>query len=427
MTQQTDGRPQMTATVVLYSHDSVGLGHARRNRALAHALAEHLPGLLGEEVSGLLIAGHPDAPADSLPDGWDWLVLPGFDRTDDGYAARRLRLTVERLAAVRGATMAGVMDSLSPDLFIADRHPLGVDGELRPVLSLLRERHRCATVLGLRDVLDSPWAVQAEWAAAGGAEAVADAYDAVWIYGDRRVYCPVSTGEVPAGLASRSLSTGYLAQGRPEDAGAAVEGSYVLTVVGGGSDGAPVARAAAAAPPPRGHRHLVVTGPQMPEEQVRAIRLLARPETTVLRSVPHVPALLRDAAAAVTMGGYNTLAEVMATTTPALVVPRRSRRAEQPRRAAALAAAGAVEVLPAEACEPQALSAWFAKAVGTAVDRSAIDLGGLSRAAELAAQLIRARRAAPMHSPHPTGVPRARAASRPARVPTPLEALAHAH
>jgi predicted glycosyltransferase len=109
------------------------------------------------------------------------------------------------------------------------------------------------------------------------------------------------------------------------------------------------------------------------------------------------------------------------------VVPRRSRRAEQPRRAAALAAAGAVEVLPAEACEPQALSAWFAKAAGTAVDRSAIDLGGLSRAAELAAQLIRARRAAPMHSPHPAGVPQARAASRPARVPTPLEALAHAH
>ncbi|MDQ1623637.1 MAG: hypothetical protein QOH19_2055, partial [Actinomycetota bacterium] len=31
--------------IVLYSHDSVGLGHVRRNLALAHALNNQLPGL----------------------------------------------------------------------------------------------------------------------------------------------------------------------------------------------------------------------------------------------------------------------------------------------------------------------------------------------------------------------------------------------
>ena len=75
-------------TIALYSHDSVGLGHARRNRALAYALAEHLPALTGTAVRGMLIAGHPDAGRDPLPEGWDWLVLPGLTRRGEGYASR---------------------------------------------------------------------------------------------------------------------------------------------------------------------------------------------------------------------------------------------------------------------------------------------------------------------------------------------------
>lgn len=42
----------MTLTVAMYSHDSVGLGHTRRNRAIAYALAAALP----QPVQGILIA-----------------------------------------------------------------------------------------------------------------------------------------------------------------------------------------------------------------------------------------------------------------------------------------------------------------------------------------------------------------------------------
>ena len=89
----------MSITVALYSHDSVGLGHARRNRAVAYALAADLPRLTGQTVGGLLIAGHPDAAGDSLPEGWDWLVLPGYARTSSGYASRRIARTGTALSA----------------------------------------------------------------------------------------------------------------------------------------------------------------------------------------------------------------------------------------------------------------------------------------------------------------------------------------
>ncbi|GAA1342473.1 hypothetical protein [Arthrobacter roseus] len=43
--------------VILYSHDSQGLGHTRRNLAIADALATRLPALLNRKVTGLLLSG----------------------------------------------------------------------------------------------------------------------------------------------------------------------------------------------------------------------------------------------------------------------------------------------------------------------------------------------------------------------------------
>ena len=43
---------QDTTRIVLYSHDALGLGHLRRNLALAHQLAHDLPRLTGAGVTG---------------------------------------------------------------------------------------------------------------------------------------------------------------------------------------------------------------------------------------------------------------------------------------------------------------------------------------------------------------------------------------
>ena len=387
----------MDTTIALYSHDSVGLGHARRNRALAYALAEHLPALVGGPVRGLLIAGHPDVGRDPLPEGWDWLVLPGMTRTREGYAPRRLGMDAGGLRDLRSAVMDAALTAFAPDLFIADRHPFGIDGELLPVLAGLRARGT-TTVLGLREVLDTPRVAAAEWDALGGAEHVASYLDAVWVYGDEMVYDPRRTGELPPALSSLATPTGYLANGRPAGRPARADRTspkppppYVLTVLGGGSDGAELARLAAAARLPEGHRHLLITGPQMPEAEIEEIRERAGragEATTVVRSASDVPELIAEAASVVCMGGYNTLAEVMATDTPALVVPRSRRRQEQPRRARALAVIGAVDTLDADSLTPEDITDWWARSVTGRTDRSAIDLDGLTTVAQLAAELL---------------------------------------
>ena len=52
--------------VALYSHDSVGLGHTRRNLAIAHALAEELPRHTGRSATGLLLTSLPIPAAPSV-------------------------------------------------------------------------------------------------------------------------------------------------------------------------------------------------------------------------------------------------------------------------------------------------------------------------------------------------------------------------
>ena len=381
-------------TIALYSHDSVGLGHARRNRALAHSLARHLPALTGTPVRGLLVAGHPDAGRDRLPEGWDWLILPGLTRGRDGWTPRGLGLDAHALRDLRSGVISAALEALDPDLFIVDRHPFGIDGELLPVLETLRGRG-CRTVLGLREVLDTPRVAVAEWDGLGGAAHVASLLDAVWVYGDHRVYDPRRTGELPGPLARMAEPTGYLSRGRPaarpgrtSRPSPAPPPPYVLTVLGGGSDGAELARLAVAARTPHGCRHLLVTGPQVPADALEELRTLADEATTVVRSAPDVPELIAGAAAVVSMGGYNTIAELLDTDTPALVVPRSRRRQEQPRRAEALAAVGALETRRIEDLTPEDITAWWARAVTSRAERTGIDLDGLEVVPRLAAALI---------------------------------------
>src|SRR5699024_12687725 len=96
--------------------------------------------------------------------------------------------------------------ALEPDLFIADRHPFGIDGELRPVLADLRARGT-ATVLGLREVLDTPRVAAAEGEALGGAQLVASFLDPIWVHGVEHVYGPRLTWELPPAPAQKAPAT----------------------------------------------------------------------------------------------------------------------------------------------------------------------------------------------------------------------------
>ncbi|MDO5740596.1 MAG: glycosyltransferase [Ornithinimicrobium sp.] len=376
--------------VVFYSHDSQGLGHFRRNRAIAHSLSQRLPHLTGRPVTGLLVNGVAGTSSASVPDGFDVVTLPAVTKSGRSYGPRKLDVGLDAVTALRGEIVRGILSSFAPDLVVIDRHALGVGGELAPALADLRAtRPQASVVLGLREVLDSPEVARAEWLRTPP-DLVRELFDEIWVYGDPRVHDLRTSGELPAPLHDLVRYLGYLAHGRAEDPDVLdLDRPYVLTTAGGGCDGTTLCLAATAARVPAGHRHLVVTGPQMSQADHRAVELAATAATRVLRSVPDAAGLIRRATATVSMAGYNTVAETMATAVPALLVPREWPRREQLIRAQGLAAVGAADVLRQGDLTPERIATWW---TGRArerdrIDRRHLDLAGLATVARAAARL----------------------------------------
>jgi predicted glycosyltransferase len=375
--------------IVMYSHDSVGLGHVRRNLALAHAFANQLPLTLGRPVTGLLVTGTAVAPGFSTPEGWDWVLLPGVDKGPYGYQPRNLDLDMADLVKLRTAALQGVIAGFRPDLIVVDRHATGIHRELEDVLRRARETTPVRTVLGLREVLDAPEPASAEWKALGGPSVIQELFDAIWVYGDPSVHDPLTAGEIPFSLRRLIHYTGYLAAGRPSGSGTSrMRAPYCLTTMGGGSDGMALAEIAACIRLPDGVAHLIVTGPQMPAARRREIRRRAAEGTKVVATIDDVVAHMRQAAAVISMGGYNSICEIMSTDVPALIVPRVQYRAEQRIRACSLADAGYLDYHDIETLTPAVLENWLSSRIGTRVDRRGLDLGGLMHVPELAAALI---------------------------------------
>lgn len=372
--------------IALYSHDAQGLGHVRRNLAVAGALSGMSP-----SPDILLLTGAPEASALPRPPGCDIVGLPGMAKDQGGrYRARHLSVPVSELVRLRAATIDAALRAFDPDLLVVDRHPWGFRGELEPVLESLAERTR--VVLGLRDVLDEPAQARQEWIDDRADLAVRRWYHQVWYYGDPRVHDATTELDLPPGMV---VPTGYLARGRHrrQHTGPArpVEKRYVLGLVGGGADGWALARAFAAAPMPVGHLGVLVTGPRMPHAQRAELHAIARarPELRVFEFVDQIDAWLDDAGAVVAMGGYNTVCEVLACGAPLLVVPRTRPRSEQLVRAEQLAGAGLLDVLHPDRLDAAELSGWLAAAVERpAATGSEIDLDGLARLPALATALI---------------------------------------
>ncbi|MDO5617446.1 glycosyltransferase family protein [Kocuria sp.] len=376
--------------VVFYSHDSQGLGHTRRNVALAHALANSLPQLVGRPVTGLLLTGVDSAAIRHKPRGFDAVVLPGVTKDSGRYGPRSLAVGMEHLTALRSGLIEAALLEFKPHLVVIDRHAWGVDRELEAPLTRLRAQFPETTiVLGLREVLDTPSVAAREWEKVGALGHFRSVYDHIWVYGDRTVHDPLISGEIPGQLADMVQHTGYLAAGRP--VGQRTSGMsrpYIVSMAGGGSDGVDLLSAAVRARVPHGYRHLVIAGPQMAPAQVQRIQSMAGERTTVVASVPDALVEVMAADAVISMGGYNSVTEILTTNTPALIVPRETPRLEQLIRAEALARTGAVDVLRLQDLTPQAISAWLRAVVGTVKLRHQVDLSGLHTVAQLAAATL---------------------------------------
>ena len=339
--------------ILIYSHDTLGLGHLRRCRALAHALVER-----NKDLSVLILSGSPIIGSFDFKTRVDFVRVPGVIKLRNGeYTSLNLHIDITETLKIRASIIRHTAEAFRPDLFLVDKEPLGLRGEVAETLQYLKSRG-VPLVLGLRDVMDDPSLLEPEWRRKKALPALRDLYDDIWIYGLPQICDPLEGIALPQTVRQKMVYTGYLhrevpTHGAPPRLPEIVNRPFLLVTTGGGGDGEGLIEWVLRAyehDPLLPYPALLVLGPFMQAERQAEFmdRAAKLKRVDCITFHGQLEALVARAAGVVAMGGYNTFCEVLSLDKRALIVPRTEPRLEQFIRASRAAELGLVSMLSDE-------------------------------------------------------------------------------
>lgn len=331
-------RRRRGARILIYSHDTFGLGHLRRSRAIANAIVKEQP-----DASVIIISGSPVIGNFEFGSGVDYIRIPGVTKLPDGdYRSLNLNMRLDEAVGLRKALILQAAKVFRPDVFIVDKEPTGFRGEILPALDVLR-RSGCKLVLGIRDVMDEPALLLPEWERKGAKEALAQYYDEIWVYGLKEIYEPLKALDLPPEVEKRITYMGYLRREVPPTPSMTrypklTKQPFTLVTTGGGGDGDElidwvISAYESDAPPDT--PALILFGPFIDRDKRHAFmeRIANQPKLDAMMFDTKIERLMQKAQAIVAMGGYNTFCEVLSLDKRTLIVPRTKPRLEQHIRA----------------------------------------------------------------------------------------------
>ena len=351
--------------LLFYSHDTFGLGHIRRTQAICQAVTGALEG-----AAALILTGSSAVQGLKLPAGVDYIKLPSVTKVgDEKYASKFLPVEFDAVKLMREQLILASIISFQPDVVFVDNVPLGMKKEMLPALEHIRNMpNRPRMILTLRDILDEPERIVKQWKENKTYEAIDRYYDEVVIYGLPEVFDFVKEYELPASLARKVSYAGYI--DRHADAAKTEEmrehlapngEKLVLCTVGGGGDGKELVETFLAGMETRRAaeptRTVAVFGPDMPEAARISMRqrYAHRDDLVLMDFCPEMTACIAAADVVVSMGGYNTVCEILALQKKAVLVPRVEPRLEQWIRCSRLDEMGLACTLHPSVATPQAL------------------------------------------------------------------------
>lgn len=354
----------MGVRISLYSHDAQGLGHARRNLNLARSLIRARP-----DSDILLICGTPHVAGLNVPGNIDTLILPQIKKDADGnYRSKsRVRPLTDTLL-LREDILKTTLARFQPDILIVDKHPFGLRGELKAAMDLLLQT-QTQMVLGIRDILDDPQVAQQEWLKSEGSLALKRYYSSMWVYGDQQVSDPTSAFSLSPDERAKIAFTGYL---NPLDLETSSDpqlslppglesiGRYCLCQLGGGQDGFGLAKMFIKADYGNNRSGVLILGPFMDESSRSFLKSKSqsRKDLYVFDFASPMLPIIAKADCVVSLGGYNSVCELLSLQKRALVIPRTTPRTEQLIRARAMHNFGLLDYIKPDSLNTEKLSAW---------------------------------------------------------------------
>ncbi|MFP4475598.1 MAG: glycosyltransferase family protein [Desulfatibacillaceae bacterium] len=355
-------RNKSAHNILMYSHDTYGLGHIRRTMSIANHLR-------GPNCNVLIMTGSPLVGRFTFPEHVDFVRIPGMiKRTNEEYQPLSIRIHPQHAINIRRNIITATAKAFAPDLFVVDKEPLGLKKEVYHTLKWMRKSlPRTRTVLGLRDIMDDREVILKDWRDKGVYEVLDDLYSEIWVYGEQQLYDPVREYDIPESVSEKVVYTGYIPRTVPDpadvarmrrDLGVGPDDRLVVVTTGGGGDGQRLMHIflsmLEAGPVP--FKSALVTGPFMPRtERDRTRERADSLGAHFYEFFQHMERMLAAADLVVSMGGYNTVCELLSQGTLSLLVPRETPRREQLIRAGVMADKRLADYIRWDSLEPARL------------------------------------------------------------------------
>ncbi len=320
--------------VMIYSHDTFGLGHLQRCLKIANALISNFP-----KLSILLVTGSPVVDRFKLPPGVDYVKLPAVRKVGpEKYEARTLGTTYRRILNIRTNILLQTIQDYNPHLLLVDHSPLGMKSEMLPSLEWLKKSgSNCVKLLGLRDIIDSSENVCELWNKDGIYEVLDELYNFIMVYGSPSVYETTKEYKFSSQLNAKTYYCNYIVKNLPGNTPPRSLGkNSLVTVTIGGGDGAGEIIIGNYLQMLREQKNnltfdsVILTGSFLEEHLVKRFRKEASGlPVTIKRFINNADSYFKKSDLVVSTAGYNTVTELLGCAKRALLIPRVMHRHEQ--------------------------------------------------------------------------------------------------
>jgi len=350
--------------ILIYSHDTYGLGNIRRTIAIA----EHVVSSF-HDVNILIITGSPVIQSFRLSERIDYIKLPCFVRTDRNcYSSKFLLLNNDSVTALRANIIRSVFQDFEPDLILVDKNPCGIANELSELFSDLNSQfNRPKMVLLLRDILDESEATQHLWKSQRYDEFVCQEYDGVLVVGEKAIFDLGEMYRFSTKLKTMLHYCGYIKRSNstvasiPKTVGKNKPCQRVLVMAGGGQDGYDLLRNYLIAQQyfcTESHESLLFCGPELSLVQQQEIVALGKQcaNTRIEEFTNRLESHIARADLLICMGGYNTVCEAMSYKKQTIIVPRNYPVTEQTMRAKLFEELGLLKMIHPDHLTPELLA-----------------------------------------------------------------------
>ena len=357
--------PKNNRRILVYCHDTYGLGNIRRMLSICADLVDNDPNL-----SVLLISGSPRIYGFEIPRRVEHIKLPELTRTkNNGYSSKSLPEELDLVIKLRSELIYTAAINFNPDVLLVDKKPQGVENELELTINYFCEnRPKTRLVLLLRDILDTPEITERIWDRNRYHDVIGRCFDQVLVAGTPEVFDLCKEYHFPATTVNKVHCCGYI-QRMPlikrcrmkKKSPTCDDEKRILVTVGGGQDGYRVLhtylRGLELLPARHNTRSLIVTGPSLSEDWKGELFQMAAafPFVDIIEFTDNIVHEMNEADLIISMGGYNTICEILSLKKSAIVIPRVTPVKEQLIRAERMAKLGLFRTIHPDRLTPNGL------------------------------------------------------------------------